>query len=207
MDAGTGTGLIARAAAPHVAKVTGIDISPEMMDGLQKHHPPNCEFLVGDIRRLDFSSGGFSKVFARMVFHSLMDETGHAARECHRVLQAGGRFILSEGIPPVKLAGEWYTRMFRLKEQRLTFFPDTLEALLTRVGFVNVGATIHVSPQVSIRNWLENSGLPLARQAEIMQVHRAMPPAIRKAYRATFTNEGDVRLDMKFAIVVGTKPA
>jgi hypothetical protein len=60
---------------------------------------------------------------------------------------------------------------------------------------------------VSIRNWLENSGLPPARPAKIMQMHREMPPAIRKAYRATFTKEGDVRLDMKFAIVVGTKPA
>ena len=66
LDAGTGTGLIARAAAPHVAKVTGIDISPEMMDGLQKHHPPNCEFLVGDIRRLDFSSMDNSKSFTRI---------------------------------------------------------------------------------------------------------------------------------------------
>jgi ubiquinone/menaquinone biosynthesis C-methylase UbiE len=142
LDAGTGTGLIARAVAPHVAKVTGIDISPEMMDGLQKNPPSNCEFIVGDIRCLDFSSGCFSKVFARMVFHSLMDETGHAARECHRVLQAGGRFILSEGIPPAKRAGEWYTQMFRLKEQRLTFFPDTLEAAVAKLLTAESAITI-----------------------------------------------------------------
>jgi hypothetical protein len=32
-----------------------------------------------------------------------------------------------------------------------------------------------------------------------------MPSVVREAYRATFTDDGDVLVDMKFAIVVGTK--
>ena len=205
LDGGTGTGLIASAVAPHVAKVIAIDISPEMMDGLNMPRRQNCTFEVGDIRAMSFPSGYFSRVFARMVFHELIDGLDKAARECYRVLKLGGKFVLSEGIPPAKAAGDWYTEMFRLKEERLTFFPETLEDLLSRAGFSDVWTKIHISPQVSIRNWLENSGVPPSRQRQIMQIHLDMPPIVREAYRVTFSDEGDVLLDMKFAIVVGIK--
>lgn len=205
LDAGTGTGLVARAAAPHVAKVIGVDISPEMMRDLKGTPSDNCEFELGDIRALDFKTGHFSKAFSRMVFHGLITSVDAAAREIHRVLKPGGRFILSEGIPPDRCAEEWYTEMFRLKEERLTFFPETLEDILSRAGFSGLRTHIHVSPQVSIRNWLEHSGLPDSRQQEIMQTHLAMPQHIKKVYRATFSEDQDVLLDMKFAIVVGSK--
>jgi SAM-dependent methyltransferase len=155
---------------------------------------------------MDFASGYFSKAFSRMVFHGLINSVDDAAREIHRVLKPGGKFILSEGIPPDRSAEEWYTEMFRLKEERLTFFPETLEKILSRAGFSDMRIDIHVSRQVSIRNWLEYSGLPDSRQQEIMQTHLAMPQDIRRAYRATFSQDQDVLLDMKFAIVVGTKP-
>ncbi len=204
LDGGTGTGLIANAVAPHVAKVIGIDISPEMMDG-KTTRGQNCTFQIGDIRAMKFPANYFSKVFARMVFHELIDGVDKAARECHRVVKAGGKFILSEGVPPSRATGDWYTEMFRLKEERLTFFPESLEDLLSRAGFMDIQTRIHISPQVSIRNWLQNSGLGSSRQQKIMQMHLDMPPTIGEAYRATFTDDGDVLVDMKFAIVVGTK--
>ena len=205
LDGGTGTGLVANAVAPHVARVIGIDISPEMMDGLKTTRRQNCTFEIEDIRAMKFPADYFSKVFARMVFHELIDGIDKAARECHRVVKPGGKFVLSEGVPPSKATGDWYTEMFRLKEERLTFFPETLEDLLSRAGFLDIRTRIHISPQVSIRNWLENSGLPPSRQQEIMQMHLDMPPKVGEAYRATFTEDGDVLVDMKFAIVVGTK--
>lgn len=205
LDAGTGTGMIANGVAPHVESIIGVDISREMMDGLNMSRTQNCEFEIGDIRNLRFPTGYFSKVFARMVFHSLMDSTDRAAQECYRVLRPGGRFVLSEGIPPAKFAEPWYTEMFRLKETRLTFFPEILEGILSLAGFSDIHTEIHVSPQVSIANWLENSGLSSARQRKIMQMHLEMPPEIRKEYRATFNGDEDVLLDMKFAIVVGTR--
>ncbi len=33
----------------------------------------------------------------------------------------------------------------------------------------------------------------------------SFPPVLREAYRATFSDDGDVLVDMKFAIVVGIK--
>jgi len=205
LDAGTGTGLIANAVAADVARVIGIDISPEMMNGNGSIRNDKCKFELGDIRNLQFSSASFSKVFSRMVFNSLIESTDEAARECYRVLKPGGKFVLSEGIPPARAAEEWYTEMFRLKEERLTFFPETLENLLSRAGFSEIRTDIHVSPQVSIANWLENSGLPAFQQEKIMKMHLEMPRGIKDFYHATFKEDGDVLLDMKFAIVSGKK--
>ena len=140
-----------------------------------------------------------------MVFHGLINSVDDAAREVHRVLMPGGKFVVSEGTPPDRSAEQWYTEMFRLKEERLTIFPETLEQILFRAAFSDIKTEIHVSPQVSIRNWLEHSGLPETHQQQIMQVHLDMPNLIREAYNATFTKDGDVLLDMKFAIVIGTK--
>jgi len=206
LDAGTGTGLIAESVAPHVSEVIGVDISAEMMEGLKNTGSARCKYLVGDIRSLQFQQGYFSKVFSRMVFHGLMDGVDQAAHECFRVLQSGGEFILSEGIPPAREADDWYTDMFRHKENRLTLFPDTLEDLLHRSGFSNINTEIHISEKVSIKNWLENSGLPGASQETIMGIHLSMPDQIRKVYNAVFPENGDVLIDMQFAIVVGTKP-
>ena len=140
-----------------------------------------------------------------MVFHGLINSAHDAAREIHRVLTPGGKFVVSEGTPPNRSAESWYTDMFRLKEERLTIFPETLEEILSRAAFTNIKTETHISPQVSIRNWLEHSGLPELRQQQIMQVHLDMPSPIREAYNATFTLDGDVLLDMKFAIVIGSK--
>lgn len=206
LDAGTGTGLIAESVAPHVSEVVGIDISPDMMKGLKDSAAVGCTYLIGDIRSLQFQQAQFSKVFSRMVFHGLMGDVDLAANECFRVLKSGGKFILSEGVPPAREAEQWYTDMFRHKEDRLTLFPETLEALLYRVGFSQVNTQIHMSPKVSVKNWLENSGLPISSQKVIMDIHKDMPDFIQEAYNAVFSEDGDVLIDMKFAIVVGTKP-
>ena len=204
LDVGTGTGIIARAVAPLVARVVGIDISAEMIKVSQASAAPNCECEIGDVRDLRFPTGHFSRAFARMVFHGLIDSGDAAAKECCRVLRPGGKFVLSEGIPPSPVAEPWYTEMFRLKEERLTFSAELLEGLLRRAGFAGVQTYIHVSPQVSIANWIENGDLSADQRQKLMQVHLEMPDEVRQVYNATFT-EDDVLLDMKFAIVVGTK--
>ena len=206
LDVGTGTGIIARSVAPFVERVVGVDISAEMIKASRETAPANCECEVGDVRSLKFPTGHFSRAFARMVFHGLIDSGDIAAKECCRVLRPGGKFILSEGIPPAPVAEPWYTEMFRVKEERLTFSQEILEDLLRRAGFVDVQTHIHWSPQVSIANWLENGDLSSDQRQELMRIHLEMPSEVRQAYSATFDSGNDVLLDMKFAIVVGTKP-
>lgn len=206
LDAGTGTGLIAKTISPHVHKVIGVDISEQMViKGTDTENYSNIEYEMGDIRSLRFPDSYFDKVFARMVFHGLLHSVHEAAQEIYRVIKPNGQFVLSEGIPPDRIAEDWYTDMFKLKETRLTLFPDTLESILDASGFKHIKTSIHISHQVSVRNWLENSGLPESQQVKIMNVHYNMPDEIGQVYNAVFTDDGDVLLDMQFAITTGLK--
>jgi ubiquinone/menaquinone biosynthesis C-methylase UbiE len=164
----------------------------------------NEVFEEGDIRRLRFPDNWFDKVTARMIFHHLIEGGDQAMQECYRVLKPGGAMVLSEGVPPDHSLRDWYTRMFALKEKRLTFFEEELVSLMQNGGFDVERALTHVSPQVSIGNWLRNSGLPKERQDRIKQMHLELDETGKQHYNMTLTGD-DVLCDFEYAILVGRK--
>lgn len=204
LDLGTGTGIVAHAVSPLVSEVVGVDLSPEMLEHAWASRVANEVFEEGDVRNLSFADDWFDKVTARMIFHHLIKGGEQAMQDCYRVLKPGGVMVLSEGVPPHRSLGEWYTRMFALKEERLTFFEDDLMALMTTGGFEVEQVLTHISPQVSIGNWLRNSGLPRQRQDRIMQMHLALDDAGNQHYNMTLTDE-DVLCDFTYVILVGRK--
>jgi choline kinase/ubiquinone/menaquinone biosynthesis C-methylase UbiE len=204
LDVGTGTGIVAHAVSPFVAEVVGIDVSTEMLAHARASRVANEVFEEGDVCNLRFPNNWFDKVTARMVFHHLIESGNQAMRECYRVLKPGGATILSEGVPPDRSLGDWYTRMFALKEERLTFFEEDLVALMCGGGFDVKRVLTYVSPQVSIGNWLRNSGLPQERQDKIMQMHLELDETGKQYYDMTLTGD-DVLCDFTYIILVGRK--
>ncbi len=204
LDVGTGTGIVAHAVSPFVAEVVGVDLSPEMLAHAWASRVANEVFEEGDVCKLRFPNNWFDKVTARMVFHHLIEGGDRAMRECYRVLKPGGVMVLSEGVPPDRSLGDWYTRMFALKEERLTFFEEDLVALMGGGGFDVEQVLMHISPQVSIRNWLRNSGLPQERQDRIIQMHLNLNGIGKQNYNMTFTGE-DVLCDFRYVILVGRR--
>lgn len=116
----------------------------------------------------------------------------------------GGRMIFSEGVPPHESVRNWYEAMFALKEERLTFMPEDLVALMHTAGFENVASHTHISCQVSIKNWLANSGLRKQRRDTIMQMHLDLDGDGSRFYNMTLRDD-DVLLDLKYVILVGLK--
>jgi len=204
LDVGTGTGIVAHAVSPLVAEVVGVDISPDMLARARTVWVANAVFEEGNTCELHFPDNEFDKVTARMVFHHLIESGDQAVRECYRVLKPGGLMILSEGVPPDHSLGDWFTCMFALKEERLTFFEEDLVALMQGGGFDVEQVLAHVSPQVSIGNWLQSSGLPQERQDRIMQMHLDLGETGKRYYNMTLTDD-DVLCDFKYLILVGRK--
>ena len=204
LDLGTGTGIIAHTMAPFVKRVVGVDISEEMLK--RAHNPAfkNIEWKPMDAHELKFPDASFDKVTARMVFHHITDETMMAMSECHRVLKKGGRMIFSEGVPPTRHVVPFYTEMFKLKEERLTFMEEDLEKLMRQAGFGNIRKKIYWSRRSSIRNWLGNSGIPQENQDRIFQMHLDLDAQGKRDYNMVIEN-GDCFIDMKFVILAGEK--
>ncbi len=203
LDVGTGTGIMAAAIAPLVSEVVGLDISRDMLD----LNRVNGYFraMEGDIRKSGLSSESFDKIVARQVFHHILTGSDIAIDECYRLLRPGGLMILAEGVPPSKAIKRHYKAVFAIKEERVTFMEEDLENLLRKGLFTGVQSISVQQRQMSIRNWLENSGLPQDKQDAIFALYPQFEKLCKQAYNMRKTTDGDYLIDMKQVIVVGRK--
>ena len=202
LDVGTGTGIVAHAIAPQVKQVIGLDKSQDMLE--HSNWYDNMYFIRRDILDPIFKENVFDKVTTRQVFHHILEGTQEAADECYRVLKKGGKMVFSEGVPPSEAVKEDYMAIFKLKEERLTFMDEDLITIMEGAGFRDIQMSVLWLRQMSIKNWLINSGLPQSTQDEIFELHVNSGDYFKKAYNLVETG-GDCLIDMKMAILVGEK--
>lgn len=202
LDVGTGTGIVLHAIAPKVNEIIGLDISQAMLE--HSNWQDNKYFVKRDIREPFFHEAIFDRVVARMVFHHIIEDTKKAANECYRILKPGGKFILSEGVPPSKEVKQDYIEIFNLKEKRLTFMVEDLVDLMERADFRNIKTFTFTMPGMSINNWLEKSGLPAKIQDKIFEMHICANDYFKKVYNMKVIR-GDCLIDIKYVILVGEK--
>jgi len=203
LDVGIGTGTVANKIKPHVKQVIGIDISDSMLGKVEWE---GISLVKWDIRDALFTNNIFDKIVARMVFHHILNDLDLAIKRCYDMLKKGGKLIVAEGVPPSDDPDvvEWYTNMFKLKEDRLTFTPDELVSRLKKSGFKNIELREYIMKNFSIKNWLVNSGLDKKRQEMIMKLHLSADEKIRKVYNMQYIN-GDCFVDTRNVILVGEK--
>jgi choline kinase/predicted SAM-dependent methyltransferase len=204
LDVGTGTGkvLIAFKKQQANANYYGIDVSQGMLDKID----PSYGFKLS-IREMEnlhgFQDEYFDMVTARMVFHHAKN-LEMAINEIYRVLKPGGSFILCEGNPPNRYSISFYEDMFRFKEERITFLLDDLVNLLASKGFQKITSRTVILKNMSLNNWLENSGLPFRNIDIIRKMHYDCDVFVQKAYNMKFQND-DILMDWRFSVVSGTK--
>lgn len=140
LDVACGPGLVACAFARVVRHVTGIDLTPAMIDhaqALQKEKSlPNIAWQVGDVLPLPYPTAAFSLVVSRYAFHHFLDPEAVLA-EMKRVCAPGGKVMVADvtaSPDPAKAAA--YNRMEKLRDpshvRGLTLVE--LEAIFTRAA-------------------------------------------------------------------------
>ena len=103
LDAGCGSGQFALALAERGARVTGIDLSPEMIRLARKHAehlalPEAVTWEVGAVDHLPLPAASTDAIHARMVLPFVPDVPA-ALREFRRVLRPEGRLLASTAGP------------------------------------------------------------------------------------------------------------
>jgi ubiquinone/menaquinone biosynthesis C-methylase UbiE len=99
LDAGCGSGPLAKALVDRGATVTGFDSSEAMLNLARKRLGQEAELLVADLGQpLPFADDAFDDVVASLVFHYLEDWV-EPLREIRRVLRPEGRLIMSVNHP------------------------------------------------------------------------------------------------------------
>ena len=102
LEVGCGPGLLASAFARAVRHVTGIDMTPAMLEQARKMQAAegltNMSWQQGDVTQLPYPDAHFSIVSCRFVFHHL-EEPLVVLRQMKRVCKGGGRVVVADMAP------------------------------------------------------------------------------------------------------------
>lgn len=92
LDAGAGTGRLSLKLYKAGARVTALDISPEMLAKLKRKNR-DIELVEGDMEDMPFEDGSFDMVFSSLALVHLK-EADKFLNECYRVLKDDGKLVL-----------------------------------------------------------------------------------------------------------------
>ena len=99
-DLGCGTGHLAAALAPFVARVIAVDRSGEMLQAARRRlrDLPNVEVKRGELESLPIADQELDAATLLLVLHHVADPAA-ALAEAARVLKPGGRLIIADMLP------------------------------------------------------------------------------------------------------------
>ena len=119
LDVACGPGLITCAVAGVARHVTGIDITPAMIEEARKRQQSmgltNMDWRVGDVLPLPFPGPSFSAVITRYSFHHFLEPEA-VLTEMVRVCQPGGRVAVVDVFMSTPEQSEAYNRMEKLRD-------------------------------------------------------------------------------------------
>jgi ArsR family transcriptional regulator len=137
-DLGCGTGATAASLAPNVARVIGVDASPEMLAaaGRRLGRCPNVDLRKGTLEALPIDRASLDAAVMMLVLHHV-PAPADALAEAARVIKPGGRLLLVDMAPHEH---DEYRR--QMGHVWLGFAEDHVRRLLTHAGF----STVRVHP-------------------------------------------------------------
>ncbi|MCA9907123.1 MAG: class I SAM-dependent methyltransferase [Anaerolineae bacterium] len=190
LDAGCGAGHTALAFAPNVERVVAYDMTPEMLDEVErlakKRGAKNVVTQGGNVEALPFADGAFDLVVSRYSAHHWAHPLT-ALHEFHRVLKPRGRFILSDIVAPeAPLLDTWLQAIELLRD------PSHVRDH-TRKQWCDMLIAAGFDPQVMF-GWM----LPLEFDAWVKRIDT--PPQLVDTLRALFD---DAPAEVRAAFTIG----
>jgi len=114
LDIGCGTGVVAISAARHGAKVSGLDLTPVLVERARKNAGVagvDVEFIEGDAEAPPYPDNTFDLVLSQFG-HMFAPRPAVVVREMLRVLKPGGRIAFSTW-PPEHVIGQMFALVAR----------------------------------------------------------------------------------------------
>ena len=119
LDVACGPGLVACDFARHARRVTGVDLTPAMIDQAMARQASegltNLDWRVCDVRKVPFGDGSFSVAFSRYAFHHIPDPAA-VLGEMARVCRPGGRVAVVDVHSRDPEQGAAYDRVEKLRD-------------------------------------------------------------------------------------------
>ena len=96
LDLGCGTGWFTRKLADYgqIESLSGVDLSPGMLNQARKNGPAGIDWIVGDAEHLPLPDNSVDVIFSNLMIQ-WCDDPGAVFRECRRILRSGGYLMIS----------------------------------------------------------------------------------------------------------------
>ena len=209
LDVACGAGAVACAAARVAGRVTGIDLTPAMIERASALQAElglaNMAWHVGDVTRLPFQADEFDVVLTRYSLHHFL-QPADVLKEMARVCKLSGRIALADLVlPPEKVAA--YDRMERLRDpSHVGILTEAeLHALLTAAGLVDLRCAGYLF-ELELEALMQAS---FPRPGDASRVHELIEAdvGVDDLGIGAHRSGGAVRIAYPIAVMVGTKPA
>jgi SAM-dependent methyltransferase len=120
IDVACGPGVVSRAAASRVGSVSGVDLTPAMIEEAARRAGEegveNVRFALGDATALDFADGSFDGAITRLSLHHI-PAPRRVAAEMARVVRPGGWVLVSDIVGDEDgAAAAWREEVERLRD-------------------------------------------------------------------------------------------
>ncbi len=143
LDIACGPGLITCVIAQVARQVTGIDLTPAMIEQARARQKSkgltNLAWQVGDVLPLSFAAASFSVVFTRYSFHHFLDPEAVLA-EMVRVCEPGGKVTVVDVFTTTPEQAAAYDQVEKLRDPSHTraLHLDELTGLFHDVGLSDI---------------------------------------------------------------------
>ena len=168
LDVACGPGTFTLAFAPHVARITGLDITAAILQqaraAAEREGLPQIEWLLGNAEQLPWDAAAFDLVTTAYSLHHI-GNAAEAIREIARVLRPGGWLALVDVCVPDAPAGEAHfdadvnnaIEIARDRSHVRTFRPAEPHDLAGRAG-LQVAKGQPGSRERSFDDWMQIAG-------------------------------------------------
>lgn len=210
LDLGCGAGHMALAAAPHVDRVIGVDVTPHMVEVSTRlaaeRGVGNVTFQVADVSRLPFEDGRFDVLTSRVSAHHYADPA-RALAEAFRVLKPGGSLLLIDTVAPEEPALDTFfncVELLRDASHGRNWRCSEWLRMVAEAGFAGGAVVERFAVWLDGREWVERMRTPAARVAMLRQLFAEATPAQRDAFG--LRTEEPWGLTIPIALIGARKP-
>ena len=209
LDIATGTGELARALAPRVASVIGLDATPAMLEKgrsfIQEHAIENISFQEGRVEEIPFESERFDAVTCRYAFHHFADPRP-VISEMARVCKKGGHVlivdivVLEESTRTEANYYEWlcdqsHTRCCGVEEVQTLYGLMGLEVVASKDEII----------EEKVANWLDFSMTEKGRREELLHALAIEMEGGARTGLAPFKKGAELYFRQREAVILGRK--